>query len=293
VERHILIATGGPGGAYYPLGVELANIYTELIPGIRASATATVASVFNVHAIQEQRADLGFSQGDVAYVAYKRGTPDDPRPHTRLRAMAVLYVNAVHILATRTSGIRRITDMAGRRVGVGSPGSGTEVAARIIIEGHGLAYADVQPAFLSFNEVATGMGAQSLDAGFIVSSYPVAALQGPEVAGVFRLVPVDRSAVNEIRAQYPFFKPITIPRHTYPGQSAEVETLGVDNLLLCRDDLDEELVYRLTRSLFETLPRLAKTHVSAEMIDVEIGPATPIPLHAGAARYYRERELLQ
>jgi hypothetical protein len=289
----VIIATGGSGGAYYPLGIALAESYQQRIPGVRSEAVSTVASVFNVQAIQDGHADVGFAQGDVAYVAYKRGTTGDWRPYTRLRAMAVLYVNAVHIIAARESGIGRISDLRGRRVGVGAAASGTEVAARIIIEGHGLRYSDVRPSFLSFTETAGGMRAHALDAGFIVSSYPVAALVAPAVAGAVRLVPVERAAIDRIRAQYPFFKPIVIPRGTYLDQTADVQTIGVDNLLVCREDLPEELVYWMTRTLFESLPDLARVHASAKSIDVELAPTTPIPLHPGAARYYRERELTQ
>jgi hypothetical protein len=291
--NEIVIATGGSGGAYYPLGVALARVYSERIPGVRATAVSTVASVFNVEAVQNGRADVGFSHGDVAYVAYRRGTRDDQRPHTSLRAIAVLYVNAVHVVAARGSGIRRLTDMKGHRVGVGSQASGTEVAARIIIEGHGLKYSDVTPEFLSFSEVAGRMQAHVLDAGFIVSGYPVAALETPAVAGAVHLVPLERVAIDRIRSQYPFFRPILIPKGTYLDQATDVSTIGVDNLLVCRQDLSEELVYQMTRTLFESLAELAQANAAARAIDVEIAPATPIPLHPGAARYYRERELIR
>lgn len=99
-------------------------------------------------------------------------------------------------------------------------------------------------------------------------------------------------AVERARENHPFFLPLTIPPRTYSSQQTPIETVGVDNVLLCRADLDEELVYRLTKAFFEALPDLAATHPSAGLIDADLAPATAIPLHAGAARYYRERELL-
>jgi uncharacterized protein len=288
----ITIATGGTGGVYYPLGGTLAQVYSDRLPGVIASAQATVASVFNVQAIQQGKADIAFTQGDVAYLAYTRGTDSDPRPHTKLRGMAVLYVNAVQIVARRDGGIRRVPDFRGRRVGVGAPGSGTELAARAIIEGHGLQYADVRPDFLSFSEVAAQMQDRTLDAGFIVASYPVSAITDAAMTVGVRLIPVGSEATARIRASYPFFKPIVIPKGTYRDQDVGIETIGVDNLLVCRDDLPEALAYEMTKVFFESLPELTATHAAARLIDVAQGPATPIPLHPGAARYYREREVL-
>lgn len=289
----ITIATGGTGGVYFPLGSALARIYSTQIPGLRASALATVASVFNVEAVEQGKADIAFVQGDVAYFAYKRGTESGLRPHTRLRGMAVLFPNVVQVVVLDDSDIHRIIDFRGRRIGVGSPGSGTEEAARIIFQSHGLNYADVRPGFLSFSEIAQQMEARALDGGFIVASYPVSAVSDISKTIGVRLVPIERSMIDKMRERYPFFKPTVIPGGTYRQQSKDVSSIAIDNVLVCRDDMNEQLVYDLTRILFESLPELARTHVAATVIDPEQGPTTPIPLHPGAARYYRERELLK
>jgi TRAP transporter TAXI family solute receptor len=278
---------------YYPLGDGLAAIYNRKIPGIHATAEATVASVFNVEAIQRGDADLAFTQGDVAYVAFKRGTSGNPQPHTRLRGVAVLYLNVVQIVTDRNSHLESVSDFRGRRIGVGAAASGTEVVARIIIEAHGLKYADVHPEFLSFSEVAEKLERGSIDAGFVVASYPVAAITDASRVVDVRLIPVAHDVIERIRGEYPFLRPATVPGGTYRHQKADTETVGVDTLLVCREDLPEELVYQLTKNLFEGVPELTARHAAASLIDPAQGPATPIPLHPGAARYYRERELLQ
>jgi TRAP transporter TAXI family solute receptor len=107
-----------------------------------------------------------------------------------------------------------------------------------------------------------------------------------------RLLPVEPDAVARIRADYPFFKPVVIPTGTYRGLERDLPTVGVDNLLVCRVGLDEELVYQMTRVFFNQLPALVRAHVAARQVSREQGPATPIPLHPGAARYYREQGLL-
>jgi TRAP transporter TAXI family solute receptor len=108
-----------------------------------------------------------------------------------------------------------------------------------------------------------------------------------------RLLEIEPDAAARIRAQYPFYKRTIIPAGMYEGQREPVRTVSVDNLLVCREDLDEELVYQLTRTFFENLVRLAEDQEVAMQVDPDLAPASPIPLHPGAARYYRERELLK
>jgi uncharacterized protein len=287
----IVIASGQSGGVFYPLGQALARIYRTEIPGLLVSAEPTVGSVFNVQQLQLGKADLAFTQSDIAYLSYQQPSDQAHAPYHRLRGIAVLNVNILHILGR--GAVRTVEDLRGRHVGVGATGSGTEVAARIVVEGHRLRYADLKAEFLPFSEVASRLRDGTLDAGFVAASYPAAAITAATMSPDVHLVPITREAVRRIRAQYPFLKPTMIPGRTYGGQPADIETVGVDNLLVCREDLSEELVYQLTKAFFAALPELARVHAAAMLIDPEEALATPIPLHAGAARYYREREILQ
>jgi uncharacterized protein len=291
-RTYLTIATGGTGGVYYPLGGALAQIYSTTVAGVNASAQATAASVFNVQAVQQGKADVAIAMGDVAWFAHNRGTDADPSPHTKLRAMAVLYPNAMHMVARRDSPIQSLADFRGRRIGVGAPASGTEVSARIIMEAHDVQYADVRPDFLSFSEVASQMQDRTLDVGFVSASYPVSAVIDASMTVGIRLIPISDSALARIIEEFPFFKRIVIPAGTYRGQDGDVQTLGVDNLLVCSSDLDEELVYELTKTFFDSLPDLEQTHVAARGVDVAKVLSAPIPLHPGAERYYRERGVI-
>jgi TRAP transporter TAXI family solute receptor len=287
----LIVLTGGSGGSFYPLGDKLVGIFNRAVPTVRATMQSTVASIFNVRAIQESKAEVAFTQADVAYLAYRDGIAPDTFPFTRLRGMAVLWINTVQLVVSPDSPVRSVRDLRGRRVGVGEKESGTELAARIVIEGHGLKYSDLQPEFLSFSEVVSHMQQGILDAGFVVASYPVTAVEQMNSSFGVRLIPIQSMVVNHIRTQYPFMRAVTIPKNTYAGQSVEITTVGVDNILVCRADLPEDLIYRLTKSLFDALPELARTDAAAALVDPDQGPITPIPLHPGAARYYREREV--
>ena len=121
----------------------------------------------------------------------------------------------------------------------------------------------------------------------------MAALAEVAISIGIRLVSLDPDVRDWILAEYPFYRPVTIPAGTYRGQDAPVETLGMDNVFLCREDLDEALVYQLTKLFVESLSDLAGIHAVVRQITAERMAGTSIPLHPGAARYYRERELFR
>ena len=213
-----------------------------------------MASVFNVQAVQQGKADVAFTQGDVAYFAYRRGTEADSRPHTKLRGIAVLWVNTVQLVVPRDSDIDSVGDFRGRRVGVGSPASGTADCHAAGHRGRTVsATRRSRSEPLSFSEAVGRMQDKTLDAAFVVASYPVSAVSEMNTAFGVRLIPVAPAVVDRIRTDYPFIKPMLIPSGTYAGQDRDLDTLGVDNILVCRDDLPEDLVYRLTKVLYESL----------------------------------------
>jgi uncharacterized protein len=292
-ERRVplTIATGGPGGAFYPIGKALAALYAERISGVDTTLV-TGGSTENVRAVQTGQAALGFTQADVAYVAYRRGTETDARPFSELRGVAMLWMNTVHIAVPRDSAIESVRDLRGRRVGVGTRGSGTETLARIVLESYDVPYERMQPEFLSFVQMIDLMRKRQLDAAFVVAGFPADALSDLSADPGVKLLPIPRTQVRSMRAQYPFLQPVAVAADTYRDVGA-VETVGVSSLLISRRDIDEQLVYRMTRELFDALPRLYEVHPAARLIDPEQAPATPIPLHPGAARYYRERQMTQ
>lgn len=288
----LTIVSGGRGGAFYPLAVALADVYRAELPEVETHVESG-GSGRNVQAVQDGRAQLAFTQADVAYLAYRHGTEADPRPYTELRGIAVLWQNTVQLAVRRASAIRAIPDLRGRHVSVGTPGSGSETLAHTVLESYGLSYEDLHPEFLSFSDSMARMRDGSVDAMFVSAGVPIQALSELSLEPGLRFLSIPRAHVTSLRGQYPFMQPLVVPGGTYRGLDRDLETMGVSNLLVCRRDLDENLVYELTRALFDALPRLAAREAVARLIDVDNAPATPIPLHAGAARYYREREIAQ
>jgi uncharacterized protein len=156
-----------------------------------------------------------------------------------------------------------------------------------------MSYADVQPTFQPTDRIVEKLGLGEIDAVFSSNPLMMTTARALSETVPLRVLPIGRPEVNRLRGSYPFLRPVTVAANQLHGQDQPVETLGSEWLLICRSDLSEDLVYQLTREFFAQLPAMAREHGEAALIDPEQAPATPIPLHAGAARYYREREVLR
>jgi TRAP transporter TAXI family solute receptor len=286
-HRITFLAWTQPGG----LTADVAAHFNNTIPGVRVEQQLTPGSFYVASALQGGRGDLGFAQADVIYLAYRRGTETEPYPHTNLRAIAVTWVNTVYVAVRDDSPFHSISDLRNKRVGVGPRESSAELTARIVLEGYGLRYSDLQPLFEPMNDLVDGLQAGTLDGAILVTATTMRSLAQPSGSVRVRLLEITRGVKTQLRARYPFVKSVAIPARTLPGQAEDVQSVGVDGLLVCRKDLDEELVYRLTKEFFAALPGLASTDPAVAQIDQDRALATPIPLHPGAARYYREVEI--
>jgi TRAP transporter TAXI family solute receptor len=289
-RRVLRFTTGSPGAGFQPLGAALARAYLSMFPDLDVRLFESPGSVRNVEAIQRGEADIGFAFADVAYVAFV-GQLADVSFH-RLRGIAVLQLNPLHLVARSTSQIRSVRDLRGRRVGMGPPGSGTALTASLILRAFGIDPDSVTTELLQFNDASSKLISGQLDAVFVNAGYPAESVTLATGAGA-KLLAIDGPAIDRLRHDYPFLRLTSIPAATYPFHSTAVHTVGVDNLLVCRSDLDETMVHDLTKALFVALPQLASDQVSLRLMDISQAPATPIPLHDGAARYYRERELFR
>jgi TRAP transporter TAXI family solute receptor len=186
--------------------------------------------------------------------------------------------------------VSAVLDLRGRHVAVGPPGSGTALTAELVLRAHDIDPSHVHTDALPFNEAARRLVDGTLDAMFDTAMYPTSAVELSAAAGA-RLIPLAGAPIDRLLHEYPFFRAAAIPRGAYPGVTEAVHTIGVDGLLICRRDLDQDLVYDLTRRFFDALPTLSLSRGTLRLIDLDEAPATPIPLHEGAARYYRAREL--
>ena len=267
--------------------------FNSALPQIHVGLQPTSGGVVVVSAVDSGQGQLGLAQSDVVYIAYRRGIERNLYPHKNLRAIAVLWVNTFYVLVRRDSPYQSIRDLIGKKVGIIRPGTSGEFSTRIVLGAHRMDYTDVQPIFEPTDLLVPKLGSGEIDAVFSANPLMLPAAHTLSQTVPLRLLPIGRTEVNQLRGSYPFLKPVTIAANQLHGQDRPVETLGAEWLLVCRSDLSEDLVYQLTRAFFAGLPAMARDHGEAALIDPEQAPATPIPLHAGAARYYREREVLR
>lgn len=299
-RRFVNVATGGTAGVYFPLGSALARMWTERVPGVQASAQSTGASVANIRLIQRGDVDVAFVQNDIAYYAFNGIEMFRGDRQERLRGMAMLYPETIQIVTLRQKNINSVADLRGKRVAVGAPGSGTEVNARQILQVYDIGYYGgvnpavraqrVQPDFLNFAEAADQLKDGVIDAAFITAGTPTAAVQDIAATRDLKIVPVPADVVARLRERYPYYTPVTIPANTYRGQTEAVPTVAVMAMLVTRQDLPEDLIYDLTKALWENVAVLHAAHARGRDIRPETARAgMPITMHAGALRYYRER----
>ena len=281
----VRLAAGPPGGGFLPLGEEFVAALRESTKDIDVVLVQSSGAVANIKAIQHGEADIAFTFADVAYLAFIGQLGDGSPAFDQLRGIAVLQVTPTSLIARAGLPIRGPQDLRGRTVGVGPAGSGTRVTARLILQAFGLDETSVRMEVLGFQEASAKLLRGDLDAMFDNAINRSDSLKQAADAGA-RFVPIEGPPAERLRRDYPFLTPTIIPRDLY-GRS--VRTIGVDGLLICRSDFDERVVYELTRQLFASLKTLGRG--ALRRMDVEQSPATPVPLHPGAARYYREREL--
>src|SRR5690625_2672736 len=303
------IGTGGTAGTYYPIGGMIANAISAApgsrpceeggscgVPGLIATAVSANGSVANVNAVAGGTLESGFSQSDVATWAQTgTGIWEGREAVEGLRAIANLYPESIHLVASAKSGIESVGDLAGKRVSLDEPGSGTIVDARIILEAHGLSEDDVEAAYLKPEQAAERMQDGAMGAFFFVGGYPAGAIAELASQTAIVLVPIAGDEASAIIDEYGFFAEETIPAGSYPGVDADVPTISVGAQWITHADQPEELIYEITKALWndDTRALFDAGHARGKQITLETAlDGVGIPLHPGAERYYREAGLL-
>ncbi|MGP8292470.1 TAXI family TRAP transporter solute-binding subunit [Vreelandella zhanjiangensis] len=287
--QQLSIATGGTGGVYYPIGGGLAEMINNRIEGAQATAEVTGASVENMGLIMRGDADLALALADTVYQAYT-GTGDfEGRQIENTRALASVYPNAVQLVTLAESDIESIADLAGKRVSVGAPGSGTELNARAVLEANGISYEDFTPQRLNFNETADAIRDGDIDAGFWSVGPPTSSILNLAATRDIRLIGLSDEEIANAQEEEAVFAPYELAAGMYDGMDEAVQTIGIPNVLVVNADMDEELAYQLTQLLFENTDELIAVHPAANDTTVEFTmQSTPVPLHPGAIRYFEE-----
>ena len=283
------IATGNTTGVYYILGGGIAQVLTDEVEGIEATAEATNASAENIRLVCAGDSDIGFSLADTATDAVKGEAGFDGEPQG-VQALARIYSNVTQVFVRSDAGIESIADLEGKNVSTGSPNSGTEVIALRLLEVNDLSAEDVQQARLGLPESVQGMKDGSLDALVWSGGLPTGGITDlvSSLGDDVTMLPLDEELPKMVEQFGDAYTEGTVPADTY-GLPEDVETIAVPNLLVVSDAMPEDVARDITAAIFDNLDRLAQVHPEAENISAETATDTgEVPLHPGAEAYFDE-----
>jgi uncharacterized protein len=287
------IGTGGTGGVYYPLGGGLAALLSKYVPGVEATAEVTAGSIANLQLIGSGKSEIAFTMADAAWDA-QNGLEKFKDAKVPLRTLAVFYPNRMHVVTVEGTGINKFADLKGKRVSTGAPVSGTEVMAMRLIEAYGLdPNKDMTRERLSVAESVSAIKDGKIDALFWVGGVPTPSITDLAATPGKTIKLIDHGdGAENLRKKYgPIYVKNKILANAYPGQARDTTNVDVWNLLVVPEKADENLVYQITKVLFEKKEELVKVHKDASFLELanQDSGASPIPFHPGAIRYFKER----
>ena len=291
--EYLGLATGGTTGTYYALGGDIAALWMANIPDLDVTAQSTGGSKANIMLINDGEAELATVQNDVMYYA-NQGDKDffDGQVIDSFTAIGALYPELVQIVVAADSGIKTVADLKGRNVSVGAVGSGVYFNAVQVLENAGLTLGDIIAHHYSFDESATAFQNQQIDAFFVTSGLPNTSIIEVANKRDVNLIGLDEAALKALMDKYSFYVPVTVPAGTYSGMTEDVTVPAVSAVLICSNNLSEDIVYQLTKVLFEKTADL--THAKKAMISAESAvKGIPVPFHPGAKRYFTELGLIK
>lgn len=300
-----VLATGSTGGTYFPVGQAIAGIVSHP-PGIArcdtpgvcgpaglvASVRSSAGSIANVLDVDAGRADGALAQSDIVAEAVSgKGDFHKDGVQGHIRVVADLFPEEVHVVAATAAHVRRIADLRGKRVALGVADSGTASTAREILAAYGIPLWRIKAVNVPPEIAAQKLDRGEIDAFFFVGGAPVELVHGLIASGRAELVPINGAGRKHLLAEEPGLSAETIPSEDYGGRNGPTDTVGVHAVLIVNDSVSSDVVYGMTKALFNPANRslLDAAHPSAKQIRLDSATRImPAPLHPGAARFYRE-----
>ncbi len=293
IAQNISIATGGTGGVYYPLGGGIGAALSKHVPGMQATAEVTGGSVDNLKLVGSGKPYIAMTMVDVALDANK-GVEKFNNNKVPVRTLMIMYPNRMHVVTIEGTGINKITDLKGKRVSTGSPGSATEVMAFRVIEAAGLDKdKDVTRERLGVAESVNAIKDRKIDAFFWVGGLPTAGVTDLASTPNVKIKLIDHAdLVGKMNAKYGnLYVEDAIPKATYKGMDADNKQATVMNILVAHEKMDDQTAYNIVKTIFEKREDLIAVHKEAANFKLENqkAAASPVPFHPGALKYFAEK----
>jgi len=290
----INFATGGTTGIYFSLGGVIAQKLREK-GVVDITVQSTGASNENVRLVDANEVPFGFTQTDIAYGAFN-GIEPYKRKHENLTAVVITHGEIIHAIARAGIGVTKLEDLKGRKMSLGARGSGNEMNCRQIFPFFGLSstYEDLRPVFLPYGESADQFKDRQIDAFLFTFGMPHPVIMDITTTHDVTYLPIAGKQADDIVAKFPYFVKTVIPAKTYNRQEADVPTLGMKAMIIAHKDTPADLVYTFLKGFFDNLEGIQASHSQAKETSLQKAmEGMTVPLHPGAAKYYKEKGLIK
>jgi TRAP transporter TAXI family solute receptor len=266
-QTFVTIGTGGVTGVYYPTGGAICRLVNKgrKEHGVRCSVESTGGSVYNINTIRGGELDMGVAQSDWQYHAYN-GTGKqafiDAGPYKELRAVFSVHPEPISIVARKDAGIKHISDLKGKRVNIGNPGSGTEATWNVVWEAMGMTNKDLKlAAQMKSSETPGALCDNKIDAFFWLVGNPAALNKEATTTCEANFVAVDGPAVDKLVNKFPFYGTTVIPGGMYRGNDEDIPTFGVLATFVSSTATSADTIYAVVKSVFEDFEAFKKLDV--------------------------------
>ncbi len=289
-KDYVSIATGGTSGTYYPIGGAIAQAVSKA-GTIQATAETGNASVANLNLIGKGEIEVGFAQNDTSFWAYN-GQNMFKQPMKNLRTVAALYPEHVQIIIAKDTKINNIADLKGKRVSVGTAGSGVEADVRAIFEVAKLKYDDMKVDHLDFGATTSRFKDNQIDVGFVVAGFPTASIMDLTTTKEVGLLSLDDAFLAQLCKAHPYFVPSVIPGGTYRGIDKATKTPAVVAMLVTHDKVPDKVIYEFVKNMYANLATVQASHATAKQITLQGAlEGITLPVHPGAAKFFKEKNI--
>ena len=297
--EYVTIGTGGVTGIYYPTGGAISRMINQKSDdyAIKATVESTSGSVFNVNAVLTGDLEFGVAQSDRQYQAYN-GLAEwsEAGPQTDLRSVFAIHPESITLVASEPSEVRAAADLRGKRVNLGNPGSGQLQNSRDVLAALGIDEDDIAPEHVKAMEAPGLLQDERLDAFFYTVGHPNGNIKEATSGRIkVRIVPIRGPEAERLLEQYPYYAKSIIPREFYPYalNTEDIETVGVKATFVTSRQVSEDIVYAVTREVFENLDEFKTLHPAYQVLTEEsMLEGLSAPIHRGALKYYRESGLI-
>lgn len=294
--KHINMPTASTTGALYPFGNSLSNIFNREIEDIKINVQASNGGIDNLNLLQSKEADISMAISSNVYQSFNGMDKFEKRENKDIRIITGLYYNPNQIVVSSNSNIDKIEDIKGKKFAPGAPGSTTEIETMIHLETIGLDYpADIDPQYVGFTEAIDLMRNKQVDGAWIMAGAPNSAVSEMLKTTDSKMIEIDKDLVDKLREKYPWYSNYTITKSMYEELDRDINTSAVKMVMFTREDIDEDLIYEITKAFWENIDELKTNHSFLKDLNIEdaLKDIADLPLHKGAEKYYREIGILK